>query len=85
MNNYLAKGFYMIEKESKQLIILPNDVKLRTDEIDQLETDFAMAKNTAIYSVENTIKNCIFRKYTFALPTNFYKDKHKEIYDLFVE
>ena len=56
VNKYLAKGFFIIEKYSKQLIILPNDVKLIIHAIDQLETYFVMAKNTAIYSVANTIK-----------------------------
>ena len=45
----------MTEKDSKQLNSLPNDVKLRIHAIDQLETDFIMAKNTAISSVVNTI------------------------------
>ena len=62
MNNYLAKGFFIIEEESNQKIILTNDVKLRINVIDQLDTDVFMAKNKAVSSVENTIKNCIFRK-----------------------
>ena len=45
----------MTEKDSKQLNSLPNDVKLRIHAIDQLETDFIMAKNTSISSVVNTI------------------------------
>ena len=40
VNNYLEKGFLIIEKESKQLKIIPNDVKLRINAIDQLETYF---------------------------------------------
>ena len=44
MNKYLAKVFFMIEKESKKLIILLNHVKLIIDMIDQLETDCFMAK-----------------------------------------
>ena len=64
MNNHLAKGFYIIEKESNQLSMLQNDVKLIIYVIDQLETYFDMAKKTAIYSAANTIKKCIFRKNT---------------------
>ena len=44
MNNYLAKGFCIIEKDSDQLNILPNYVKLRIHAIDQLETDSVMTK-----------------------------------------
>ena len=44
MNNYLAKGFLIIGNNSKQLSMLPNDVKLRIYAIEQLETDFVMAK-----------------------------------------
>ena len=62
MNKYLAKGFYIIEQESKQLIMLPNDAKLRIYMIDQLETYFVMAKNEAILSVSNTIKTLHIQK-----------------------
>ena len=61
MNNYLAKGFYIIEKELKKSM-LPNDVKLRIDLIDQMDTDFIMAKNKAISSVANTIKKLHIQK-----------------------
>ena len=40
VNNYLAKGFFIIEKESKQLSILLNDVKLSIHIIYQLKKDF---------------------------------------------
>ena len=56
VNNYLVKGLFIIENDSKQLIILSNDVKLIIHVIDQLETDFIVAKNTAISSVEKNIK-----------------------------
>ena len=62
VNNYLAKGFYVTEKDSRQFSLIPNDVKLRIIVINQLVTDFFMAKIKAISSVANTIKNCIFRK-----------------------
>ena len=48
VNNYLVKGFFLIEKDSEQLRILTNDAKLRIHEIDKLETYFVMAKETAI-------------------------------------
>ena len=44
VNNYLEKGFYIIEKDSKQKSMLPNDVKPRINVIDQLYTYFFVAK-----------------------------------------
>ena len=35
--------------------MLPNDVKLRVNVIDQLEIDIVTAKNKEIYSIANTI------------------------------
>ena len=77
VNINLAKGLYINEKEYKQLCMLPNDVKLIIHLIDQLETDFFMAKNTAISSVANTIKIAYSDKFAFALPKSFFKDKQK--------
>ena len=56
VNNYLEKGFFIIEKESNQLSILLDDVKLIIHVIDQLETYFVMKKNIGFSSVANTIK-----------------------------
>ena len=56
VNNYLAKGLFITEKDSKQLSILPNDVKLIIFVINQLETDFVLAKKPAISSAANNIK-----------------------------
>ena len=44
INIYLSKGLYIIENESKQSIIIPNDVKLRINMIDKMDTDFIMSK-----------------------------------------
>ena len=44
MENYLAKIFYIIEKDSKQLSLLPNDVKLRINMINQMDIDFSWQK-----------------------------------------
>ena len=44
INMYLAKEFYIIEKESKQLSLIPNDFKLRINLINQMDTDFFMVK-----------------------------------------
>ena len=56
VNNYLAKVFFIIENNSKQLSIHLNDVKLRIHVIEQLETDLVKVKYTAIYSLSNTVK-----------------------------
>ena len=56
MNNYLPKGFYIIEKTPRKLSILPKYAKLRIHAIENLETDFVIKENTEIYSVANTIK-----------------------------
>ena len=42
VSNYLSKGFYIIEKYSEQKNMPPNDVKLRINVIDQLDTDFVI-------------------------------------------
>ena len=76
INNYLAKGFYIIEKDSNQLSFLPNDVKLRINVIYQLDTNFFMAKNKAIFSVANTIKKLHTQKNMHLInKQDFYKDK----------
>ena len=62
INNYLAKGFYIIEKYSKQLILLPNDVILRINMIIQMDTDFGMAKYRTVSAVANTIKTLHIKK-----------------------
>ena len=55
VNNYLPNGLFIIANNSKKLISLPDYTKLIICTIGQLETDFVMSKNTAIYSVANTI------------------------------
>ena len=62
INNYLAKGFFIIEMDSKQLSFLPNDLKLIINLINKMYTDFFMAKNKAIPSVANTIKKLHIQK-----------------------
>ena len=48
--NYLEKGFYIIEKVSKQKRVLINDLKLRINMIDQMYTDFVMARTKQLPS-----------------------------------
>ena len=85
VNNYLEKVFYIIENDSKQKSMIPNDMKLRINVIDQLDTYFVMAKNKAISSVANTIKKLHIQKNMHLIyKQDFYKDKQKEIYELFI-
>ena len=66
--------------------MLPNDVKLRINLINQMDTDFIMKKNKAISSVANTIKKLHIQKNMHLInKQGFYKDKQKEIYDIFIE
>ena len=86
INNCLAKLFYIIEKGTKQLSLLPNDVKLRTNLNNQLDTDFVTTKNKAISAVANTNKQLHIQKDMHMIyKQDFYNDKQKEIDDLFLE
>ena len=67
------KRFFIIKQNSKQLSSLTNDVKLRIHVIDQLGTDFVMAKITAISSVANTINK-------FRIQSNVHWIKKKDSY-----
>ena len=44
INNYLPKGLSIIEKNKNQLSLIPNDVKLIVNLIDQLEIYYFMVK-----------------------------------------
>ena len=46
MDTYVEKEFFIIEKDSKKLSILPNDVKLIICVVDQLETGFWGGKHS---------------------------------------
>ena len=63
----------------------PKDVKLIIYLIDQLGTDFVMAKNTAISSVAKSLKMHIQKNIHLIYKQEFYKDKQNEIYELFIE
>ena len=62
INNYLFKGFSIIEQNTKQLSFIPNDVKLIINMINQLDTDYVMVNNRAISAVTNTIKQLHIHK-----------------------
>ena len=79
VNNYLAKGFCMIENYSKQNSMLPNDVKLIIHLIDKMDTDFVMTKNKAISSVAITIKKFhIQENMHLVYKQDFYKDRKRK-------
>ena len=66
--------------------MLPNDVKLRINVIDKLDKEFFMAKNKAIYSVANTTITLHIQKNMYLIyKQDFYIDKQKGIYKLFIE
>ena len=86
INNYLVKEFFIIEKGTNQLSLLPNDVRLRINLNNQLDTDFYMTKNKAIYAVAKTIKQLHFQKDMHMIyKQDLYKEINKEINDLFLE
>ena len=54
--------------------------------VDQLETDYDMVKNKAIYAVASTIKELDSHKNMhMKYKPDFYNTKEKEICDLFLE
>ena len=86
VNNHLVKVFYIVEKDSKQKSMFPNDAKLRINVIDQLDTDLFMDKNKSISAVENNIKKLHIQKNMHLIyKQDFYKDEQKEIDKLFIE
>ena len=86
INSYLEKGFYIIEKGSKQLIFLPNDVKFRINLNNQIDKDFFIAKKKATTAVEKPIKTLyIVKDIHFICKQDLYKDKQKEICNMFME
>ena len=72
-NNYLEKGFYIIEQNTKQL-----SMKLRINLINQLDTYYAVVKNKAISALANTIKQLHIQKNMHIIyKQDFYKNKEK--------
>ena len=86
MTNYLSKRFSIIEQNTKQLSLIPNDMKSRIHLVDQLKTYYVMVINKAIYSIANTIKKLNIQKNMhMTYKQDLYKTKEKEIYYLFLE
>ena len=66
--------------------LLPNDVKLRINMINQMDTYFVMEKNKAISAVENATKTLHIQKNMHLIyKQDYYEDKLKEIDDIFIE
>ena len=78
INNYLSKGLFIIDRISKKLKLIPNDVILRNNLVDQLKTDYVMVKNDALSDKANTIKPFHIRKNIgMKYKQEFYKTKQK--------
>ena len=83
---FIKMFIIIIANNSKQLISLPNDVKLRTHAIDQPEKDFLMTKNTEIYSVADTIQKLNLQPgFHLIYKQKFYHDKQREMDEIFDE
>ena len=78
IKNYLSKGLYVIEQKTNQLMLLPNDVKLIINMINQLDTDYVRVKNKAISTVANTMKELhIHKNIQIIYKQELYKNKQK--------
>ena len=78
INNYLSKGFFIINPGSKQLQFIPNDVILIINLVDQLKIDYVMVKNDALSVISNTIKPLhIHKNIHMVYKQDFYKTKQK--------
>ena len=77
INNNLSKVFSIIENNTNNLSLLSNDVKLRVNIIDKLDTDYVMVKNEAIPAVANTLKQ-------LHIQNDMHMIYKQEIYDPFI-
>ena len=86
MEYYLAKEFFILEHNSKNLSIVPNEAKQIINAINMHDSDFVMAFYTSINSVENTInKFHIVSDLNFGYIHNFYHDKQESIDYMFCQ
>ena len=84
INNYFSKGFFIIDRGSKQLNLIPNDVRLRINLVDQLKIYYVMVKNESLSVVADTIKQLhIHTNMNMTYKQDFYKTKQSEIDVLF--
>ena len=60
IKNYVSKGFYIIERGTKQLSLIPNDVRLRIILNNQLDKDFFMAKKQSDFWRSKHYQNIIY-------------------------
>ena len=86
IKNYLSKGFSIIEQNTKQLNLLPNNIKLRMNLINQMDTDYVVLKIKTVSAVANIIKQLHIQKNMHIIyKQDFYNNKDREIDDLFLE
>ena len=86
INIHLSKLIFIIEHGFKQLNLIPNDVRLRINLVDQPKTDYVMVKNEALSAVANTIKQLHNNKNIhMTYKQDFYKTIESEIDGLFLE
>ena len=85
IKNYLSKVLFVIEQGSKQLNLIPNDVRFRINLVDQLKTYYVMVKNESLSAAANTIKQLyIHKNMHMKYKQDFYKTKESEIDFLFM-
>ena len=86
IKNYLSKLLFVIEQGSKQLNLIPYNVRLRINMVDQLKTNYGMVKNEGLSAVANTIKQLrIHKNMHMTYKQDFYKTKESEIDDSFLD
>ena len=69
VKTYLEKVFYVIESDSKQKFMLPNNLELRANVIDKLDTDFSWQKKRNFLCSKHHQKFAYSEKYAFDLQT----------------
>ena len=84
LNYYSARGSVILQKNSNQLSIFPNDVKLRIHSINKQKIDQVIACYTEISSLKNTIKKLqILSTLHSIYQKNFCHDKQDIIVEIF--
>ena len=69
INKYLSKGLSIIEQNTKQLSLLPNDVKSRINMIIQLDTDYFLVKRRHLRHIKHHQTITYSERYVFDLLT----------------
>ena len=81
---YLAKVFVILEHNSTELSIVPNEVKQIMHAIDMHDSEYVMSCYTSITYVANTVKKLhIMSDLNYGHIHNFYRDKQESNDDIF--